>query len=111
MNPSEFLKTIYLGDRACKAILIDSWKKQVAFQINTISRLRPGTNTWAFYTGGDINDGWLVFNDVTRIQFEPSGPLPNDLVNDFSVRQDASTVLGSDYLFELSISSVDSNGK
>jgi len=73
--------------------------------------LRPGTNTWAFYTGGDINDGWLVFNDVTRIQFEPSGPLPNDLVNDFSVRQDASTVLGSDYLFERSISSVDSNGK
>ena len=39
MNPTEFLKSIYLGDRACKALLIDSWKKRMAIQVNVVSDL------------------------------------------------------------------------
>ena len=76
VNSEEFLRTIYLGDRACKALLIDSWKQRVAIQVDSISRLRPGSKTWDFYAEGDIDDGWLVFSGVRSLRFEPSGPLP-----------------------------------
>lgn len=56
MEPELFLQTIYLGDRACKAVLIDSWAKRVAIQINVISRIRPRAKPWDFYTEADIAD-------------------------------------------------------
>lgn len=110
MNPKEFLESIYLGDRACKALLIDSWNKRVAIQVDDISRLRPGAKTWDFYTDADIEDGWIVFSDVRSLRFEPAGPLPNDFINDWSVHV---IDLGGGKqlcLFELSISSVDESG-
>ena len=110
MNPEELLQSIYFGDRACKALLIDSWKKRVAMQVDVISRLRPGAKAWDFYTDADINDGWLVFNGVRAVRFEPSGPLPNDLINDISVKRISSSEGESVYLFELSIGSVDESG-
>lgn len=110
MNPEEFLESIYLGDRACKALLIDSWKKRVAIQVDVISRLKPGTKTWEFYTDADINDGWLVFSDVRSLRFEPAGPLPNDLINEVSVQVIDSIEDRRCCLFELSISSVDESG-
>ena len=109
MNPTEFLKSIYLGDRACKALLIDSWKKRVAIQVNVISRLKPGAKTWEFNSDADIKDGWLVFSDVRSLRFEPAGPLPNDFINEVSV--DLIDAVGSQRcLFELSIGSVDESG-
>ena len=105
MDPEQLLQTIYLGDRGCKSLVIDSWNKRVAVQVTVISRLKPGTKTWDFYAGADIEDGWLVFRDSRSVTFEPSGPIPNDLINDISVKpidSDSST-----YLFELSIDSVD----
>ena len=110
MNPEELLTSIYFGDRACKALLIDSWKKRVAIQVDVISRLRPGAKTWDFYTDADIKDGWLVFTGVRAIRFEPSGPLPNDLINDISVKPIHSPVGEFAYLFELSIGSVGDTG-
>ena len=110
MNAKEFLESIYLGDRACKALLIDSWKKRVAIQVNFISRLKPGTKTWEFYTDADIKDGWLVFSDVRSLRFEPPGPLPNDLINDVSVQMIDLIEGQRCCLFELSISSVDESG-
>ena len=110
MKPEHFLKSVYLVDRACKAVLIHSWRKRVAIQVDVISRLKPGTETWDFYTDADITDGWLVFTDVRSVRFEPSGPLPNDLINDVSVKATDSLESQPGYLFELSIGSVDDSG-
>lgn len=109
MNPEQLWNTIYLGDRACKAILIDGWEQRVSFQVNLISRLRPGTTTWNFYTDADIENGWLVFTDVQSICFDPSGPIPNDFINDVEVKP---IPLGGKaaWRFELSISSVGERG-
>lgn len=106
MNPEQFLKSVYLGDRACKAILIDSWRKRVAIRIDSISRLRPGAKTWDFYTDADIPDGWLVFREVRGFYCEPPGLLPNDFIDIVSVKK----VDSSAWLFELSIGSVDGHG-
>lgn len=110
MNPEQFLQTIYLGDRGCKAVMIDSYNQRVAIQVDVISRLRPGAKTWDFYSDEDIKDGWLVFTDVRSVRFEPSGPLPNDLINDVSVKAFDSSGSQPGYFFELSIGSVDDTG-
>ena len=109
-NPNEFLESIYLGDRACKALLIDSWNQRVAIQVTVISRVRPGTKTWNFYTDADIKNGWLVFSDVRSLSFEPSGPLPNDFMEVMSVQSVESDGGQRWWLFEPSIGSVDESG-
>jgi len=43
MHPRDFLKTIYLGDRGCKKIIIDGWQGRVLMQVNLISRIRSVT--------------------------------------------------------------------
>lgn len=78
MNISQFLETIYLGDRACKSILIDCWNRTVQLQIDCISRVR--SETWNYYDAEDIENGWIVFEGVQSCSFDPQGPLPNDLV-------------------------------
>ncbi len=47
MNIPDFLKTIYLGDRACKSILLDGYENEVKIQIDCISRVRG--ETWDYY--------------------------------------------------------------
>lgn len=59
MTPDEFLRTIYLGDRACKSLVLDGWKNEVKIQIDSISRVRG--EAWDFYTEEDVDDGFLVF--------------------------------------------------
>jgi hypothetical protein len=76
MKPDDFLNSIYLGDRACKAILLDGWKKEVKIQIDAISRVRG--ETWDFYSAEDVVDGFLVFEGVDHISFDPPGNMPND---------------------------------
>jgi hypothetical protein len=110
MNPEQLLQSVYLGDRACKAVLIDSWNQRVAVQATVISRLKPGTKTWDFYVDADIKDGWLVFSNVRSVRFEPTGPMPNDLINAVSVKAITSPESHTAYLFELSIDSVDNTG-
>jgi hypothetical protein len=110
LKPPDFLRTVYLGDRACKAILIESWKRQVAIEVNLISRIRSPSGTWEYYSAEDIPDGRIVFTGVDAIEFEPPGPLPNDLINEISVRP-ADVNLGSErWAFEASISSVAPDG-
>src|SRR5262244_3161493 len=108
MNPEQLLKSIYLGDRGCKALLIDSWNRRILIQATLISRLQPGTDSWNFYSGGDIPDGWVVFTDAVSITFDPAGPIPNDLINEFKVKLLESGE--SRYKFSLSIDSVDESG-
>jgi len=110
MKPEEFVRSIYLGDRACKAILIEGWKRRVSIQVDVLSRLKPGTTAWDFYTGGDINDGWIVFSDVQQMCFDPSGPIPNDLFNELTVTP-VHAGKESIYLFQMWIGSVNDTGK
>ncbi|KOF13589.1 hypothetical protein AC244_30600 [Ensifer adhaerens] len=78
MKPDEFLSSVYLGDRACKVIVLDGWKDEVRIQINLISRRR--SETWDFYSAEDVEDGFLVFEGVDHVSFDPPGLVPNDAI-------------------------------
>lgn len=110
MFPSEFISTVYLGDRACKGFEIDSWKRRVAIHVDCISRVRDPSGEWRCYTAEDIEDGRLVFAGVTRIAFEPSGPLPNDLLDGLRITRIDASDESPVYTFELHVDSVDARG-
>jgi len=81
MLVSEFLKTIYVGDRACKSITLDGLRKRVIIQVDEISRIRSVSGLWDYYNDENIVDGLLVFSEVESILFEPAGPIPNDYIS------------------------------
>ena len=92
MNPTEFVKTIYLGDRACKAIIIDGWNSCVRLQVDCISRVRDMTGKWDFYTEEDVSDGFIVFDGVGAIELRNAGHVPNDSINSFVVLKSSRTM-------------------
>jgi hypothetical protein len=106
MNPQPFLNTIYLGDRACKAIYIDAWNKVAKIQIDSISRVRG--ETWDYYTNEDIVDGWLVFLGVESFTMSPPGKIPNDYVLNYSYAGWHPETQAGRFLLE--IAQVDSSG-
>jgi hypothetical protein len=111
MSPTELLKTVYLGDRSCKGIFIEGWRGQVSLQVDVISRINSPSETWDFNTEGDITDGRLVFTGVTSICFEPSGPIPNDLINEIRVDNRPDSYSGKKaFTFLISVGSVDEAG-
>jgi hypothetical protein len=85
MQPAEFLKTIYLGDRACKSIALDGWNRRVVIEVDEISRIRSKSGNWDFYNEENIVDGRLVFSEVRSVLFDPAGPLPNDYISGLDV--------------------------
>ena len=109
LTPAEFLRTVYVGDRACKAIRIESWRKEVVLEVDEISRIRSPSGEWNFYTAEDIADGRIVFTGVESIYFEPPGLLPNDFINEITVRP-ADGEPDKRWVFEASISSVAPDG-
>jgi hypothetical protein len=107
MNAIDFLKTIYVGDRGCKSILIDGWNNVVKVQVTCISRVR--SDTWNYYTAEDITDGFIVFEGVSSIAFEPTGPLPNDAINEITATHQENDE-ASKYLIIMNVNAVDSTG-
>ncbi|ULO05053.1 hypothetical protein H1230_18200 [Paenibacillus sp. 19GGS1-52] len=103
-NPNDLINTIYLGDRACKSILIDGWNELVKIQVDSISRVRG--ETWNYYLDEDIENGFIVFSGIQSIQFEPSGFILNDSINYLKVEQ---TDIEDHFLFLFSAYSANEN--
>ncbi|WP_053366486.1 DUF6258 family protein [Bacillus sp. FJAT-27245] len=82
MNPIELLKNLYFGDRWCEKIVINNKDRTLELHVDRISRLRPGTEQWDYYTEEDIPHGIVLFTGVKEIIFNPSGMVPNDEIYD-----------------------------
>jgi hypothetical protein len=110
LSPPEFLRTVYVGDRACKAICLESWQRQVVIKVDLLSRIRSPSGEWQYYSAEDIPDGRIVFTGVEAVRFEPAGPLPNDLINEISAKPAGANGASERWAFEVSIGSIAPDG-
>ena len=104
MNPIDFSQTIYLGDRFCKGIQLNSFDGEVKIKVNSISRVRG--DTWNFYIDEDIEDGFIVIAGVSSIAFEPSCYMPNEWIEIEAIEPLPN---GSEYRFTFNIGSMPPN--
>ena len=86
MELEQFMRSIYLGDRACKSVLMDGLNREIKIQIDCISRVR--SESWDYHTAEDLVDGFLVFEDVEGVTFTPPGRMPNDWIELASVAEE-----------------------
>ena len=110
MDPVTFMKTVYVGDRACKRIILDGWNNQIIVQVNRISRVRDPSEQWNFYDAEDINDGLIVLSQVEFFIMDPPGLVPNDEIYDIVVEPldgEGCTSEKPLYLFKFYIGHVD----
>jgi hypothetical protein len=101
MNPIQFLRTVYVGDRGCKSLLIDGWNAEVKVQVTCISRVR--SDSWDYYSAEDLQDGFIVFTGVRSITLTPSGVVPNDSINDIR----AESISEDQFLIVMRVDAVD----
>lgn len=85
MKIKDFIKTIYLGDRWLKSIIIDSVNCNVKLHVNLISRIRNEDGAWNYYNDENIEDGYIVFTDVESLEMSPQGVIPNDEICNYEV--------------------------
>ena len=72
-----FLSSLYLGDRYCENVEI--LNKNITFQFNCISRIKPGTSEWNFYNDENVEHGCLVFDEVKEYQCSSDLPFNEDI--------------------------------
>ncbi|MFZ6781191.1 DUF6258 family protein [Undibacterium sp. Ji83W] len=85
MTPIEFYRTIYIGDRWCKEVMIDGVAREIKLKIDLISRVRGAQ--WDYYADEDLPDGFIVLENVDRFEFSPQGLIPNDWIDFISVSE------------------------
>lgn len=83
----QFFRSIYLGDRACAGLRIDSTRDEVRVVIDEISRVRSADGRWNYYNDENIINGCIVFGNVQSVSFNMTGLLPNDYVELLGVRE------------------------
>ena len=103
MTPRDFLRTIYLGDRGCRGIYLNSSQRRVEIIVDAISRVRDPSGVWNFYSDEDIENGRLVFVDATSYSSTPPGLIPNDFMNDIEVEEFVDSRGNTRFRFRLSI--------
>ena len=107
MSPEKFIRTVYLGDRLCKCIVIDSHSRELKIQVDSISRIR--SENWNYYTDEDLDNGFIVFEGVRAFSFSPCGPIPDDLIISLEVEHLSNS--SEEYEFKLCIDSVGVGGQ
>ncbi|MDK9603956.1 DUF6258 family protein [Lelliottia wanjuensis] len=75
---------IYLGDRAIKGIDLNCWDKIIKIKIDCISRVKKGSDRWGFYEEEDLENGYLVFSNISDFHITPLGSIPDDYIIDYS---------------------------
>jgi len=89
---------------------LDGWHDRVVIQVTCISRIRSPNGEWNFYTGEDIEDGFLVLTGLQAFKMTPADAVPNDMVNYLKVTStmEGATSSGDQHWkFVLSIHSID----
>jgi len=104
-TPDQLLKSVYLGDRACRGLRLDTVNKRFEVVVDLISRIRSADGLWNYYSEEDIPDGRLVFENVSAVSLEPPGPLPNDYILGISVEQQEDR-----FVFKIRVASVEAEG-
>jgi hypothetical protein len=111
IDPEKFLRTVYLGDRACKKVIVDGWNSRISIEVDVVSRIRNSSGAWNFYSDEDVPDGMIVFSGAESFGMEPGGAIPNDLINDIQVSPVSGARAGDEmYEFQVSIGSVGPDG-
>ena len=87
MDTFALVKSIYLGDRACKAVILDGSSSSVRLHVDVISRIRSASGQWEFYSDEDIVDGFVVFEAVESVWINNNGHLPNDEISSIECEQ------------------------
>ena len=98
MNPVDFLKTIYLGDRYCTKFIIDDKSRNIELHINCISRVRDLSGHWNYYNDENIDNGIIMFEDYDNFDTQPQGLIPNEEICDIAVQ----SILDKKYKFVIS---------
>lgn len=78
---------IYLGDRSLKGIVIDTWNRVVRLEIDLISRLPENSEQWDFYDKEDLENGYLVFSNISYFRMNPEGCIPDDYIISFEINE------------------------
>jgi hypothetical protein len=107
VTPQQFLATIYLGDRACTGVTIDAVHKRVCLHVDLISRVRDPSGQWNYYPDEDIIDGTIVFSGASWVSFDPTGPIPNDFIDEITASAVDAPGNGGKHSFEIWVGSVD----
>lgn len=106
IDAQELIGSVYLGDRACTGISIDSWESKIHIRTDSVL-IKKKYEELKEIPELDVPNGQLVLENVTYFSMEPKGFIPNDYINELNVTYESLSDL---LIFNLSISSVNEKG-